>query len=454
MSFATLKAGLIKRLDEGDRGDRGWFLITRVHLSASRLQSIASYLYDAGAADPLTLTSAHYDALGELLDIENENPRQTINRHYFLAMQTPLQLIERTVPSSWNEIVLTSAGIQLATSSNSVAVFEQVLKQIRFCREPWFSADRAGEYSEFDIHPYEAILSVMEQSEGYVDLDEFDLFVSRIRAAGEVNQVIANIREFRGLNENQKAELRKEVEDRVPAGKGNDPRKPYNNWRDMARHTFSLFSLGQSAYRDGNELLLAETLAASAAAAPATAPAAEAKAGAASTTQQPPSSATPAKAAAKATRSKTLLRIPEVEAPPELLTPPHANQANSGTDAELLVGKILAADGWQVVYYNQRRGYGFDLWAKKGSSALVIEVKSFLDAASTVTITQLEHEAATHHKDNFLLVIVENADKDTPLIYVVQNPIAAVKFTARNTSQFTAPRSDWEPKASKSLPSA
>lgn len=444
MSFAGLKSLLIKRLGEGDRGDRGWFLLTRVHLSAARLQSIAAYLYDAGADKPLELTSAHYSALGGLLDITNGNPRQTINRHYFLAMMTPLMLIEKISPPSWDQIVLTSAGVSLATSTNSVAVFESVLKDMRFCKEPWFPPDRVKEYSAFDVHPYDAVLSVMKQTGDYIDLDEFDLFVSRIRSKSEVSGVIPQITEFRTLSEQQKAELRKEVKDRVPAGGGNDPLKPYNNWRDMARHTFSLFSLGQSAYRDGNELLLAKTL--SAPAVP--------KAASVSTAKSASSTATPAAKPppSKVSRSKTVLRVPEAEAPEELLTPPQVNQSNSGTEAELLVGKILAADGWQVVYYNQRRGYGFDLWAKKGKAAVVIEVKSFLGVASTVTLTQLEHEAGAHHKENYLLVVVENTGTGTPSIYVIQDPVTQVGFELRNASQFSAARSVWEPKSSNSLP--
>lgn len=446
MSFASLKTALTKRLDEGDRGDRGWFLLTRVHLSAARLQSIAAYLYDAGADKPLELTAAHYSALGGLLDITNGNPRQTINRHYFLAMMTPLMLIRKISPPSWDQIVLTSAGVALATSTNSVAVFESVLKEMRFCKEPWFPPDRVKEYSAFDVHPYDAVLSVMKQTGDYIDLDEFDLFVSRIRSRGEINGVTPQIIAFRTLSDAQKAELRKEVRDRIPEGGGTDLLKPYNNWRDMARHTFSLFSLGQSAYRDGNELLLAKTLSAPAISKAKTAsvsPTKSASSTAPSAPKSPPS---------KASRSKTVLRVPEAEAPEELLTPPQVNQSNSGTEAELLIGKILAADGWQVVYYNQRRGYGFDLWAKKGKAAVVIEVKSFLGAASTVTLTQLEHEAGAHHKENYLLVVVENTGTGTPSIYVIQDPVTHVGFELRNASQFSAARSVWEPKSSNSLP--
>jgi hypothetical protein len=449
MSFATLKAALIKRLDEGDRGDRAWWLLTRVHLSASRLQAIASYLYDASGGAPLVLTPSHYAALGKLLEITNANPRQTINRHYFLAMETPLGLIQRTNPHGWDKIVLTAAGQQLATGGNSLALFENLLKDIRFCREPWYSAGRAAEYSAFDVRPYPAILTIMQDNSGYIDVDEFDLFASRVRTQAEVSGASKAIAEFRSLAEKQKAELRKEVEDRMPAGAGADSRKPYNNWRDMARHTFSLFSLGESAYRDGNELLLAKSLA-STLPKKLSAPAPGKSASSSSVASAPATAATPPKATLP--RSKTVLLLPSVKAPDDLLTPPIVTQSNTGTESELLIGKILAADGWQVVYYNQRRGYGFDLWAKKGAAAVVIEVKSSLGTASSISLTALEHEAALHHKDNFLVVVVENAASGTPIIHVVQNPANSLKFSPQNTSLYSAARSEWEPKASKSLP--
>lgn len=143
---------------------------------------------------------------------------------------------------------------------------------------------------------------------------------------------------------------------------------------------------------------------------------------------------------------------PEGQAPEDLLTPPAPAQENTGTDSEILVGKILAADGWQVVYYNKRRGYGFDLWAKKNDQAFVVEVKSFTGQASTVTLTSLEFEAARHHGDNFLLVVVEHAARGGAVIHVIQNPLASIRFKERNIAQFSAARADWHPAAAGALP--
>lgn len=433
MTFGELRDALTARLDEGDRGDRGWWLLTRVHLSAVRLQQIASYLHDAGAAHALTLTPGHYRNLARNLEIDTPDPTVVINRHYFLAMDTPLRLIERIDARRWRDIRLTAAGIALATATDTVEVLENQLASIRFCRVPWYSLGRADEYAAFNVRPYQAILDVMARSAGHVDVDEFDLFVSRIRTEAEIDPAVTRIAAFRLLSEPQKQALRQLVEDRVPDGAGNDPRKPYNNWRDVARHTFSLFSLGERAVRVENELLLTRVLSRP------VVEEAEAEEGAGRPRQRPPRARR-----APAPRTPTVLRIPDSdEAPEELLSPPAAPQANSGADSELLIGKIFAAAGWEVVYYNQRRGYGFDLWVRKDGQAFVVEVKSFVGQGGSVTLTALEFEAANHHGDNFLLVVVEDAATYRPTIRVIQNPAASLTFTESQSSQFSVGRAGW-----------
>ncbi|YBV96854.1 DUF3883 domain-containing protein [Phyllobacteriaceae bacterium JZ32] len=430
MDFAALLAALTVRLDEGGRGDRAWWLLTRVHLSAVRLQQIAAYLLDAGADAELELTPAHYANLATMLDIATANPAQGINRHYFLAMDTPLRLLARADGVHWNRIALTGPGVALATDPDTSGILEDQLRDIRFCRVPWYNQQRVAEYPEFDIRPYDAILAVMAASGGYVDVDEFDLFVSRIRIEAEIADAIERIATFRTLDNGQKQTLRNLVADRMPAGTGNDPHKPYNNWRDMGRHTFSLLSLGESAVQVDNRLYLAALLAA-----PIQPEAAqEGAVEAAPAVPAPPAQQPPA---------GTVLRIPDSEAPDELLTPPGVPQTNSGTEAELLVGKIFAAAGWEVVYYNQRRGYGFDLWVRKDGQAFVVEVKSFVGQGGSVTLTALEHQAAQHHGENFLLVIVENATGSSPTLHVIQNPAAALAFNQAQILQFSVGRAEW-----------
>ena len=44
MSLDEVRRRLVERLEHGGRGDRGWFVITRVHVAVSWLKSIAEYL--------------------------------------------------------------------------------------------------------------------------------------------------------------------------------------------------------------------------------------------------------------------------------------------------------------------------------------------------------------------------------------------------------------------------
>ncbi|WP_265517921.1 protein NO VEIN domain-containing protein [Nitratireductor luteus] len=201
----------------------------------------------------------------------------------------------------------------------------------------------------------------------------------------------------------------------------------------MARHTFSLFSLGERAVRVENELLLTRALAST------VTEEAEAEEDVTGRPRQRPARTRPA----PAQRAPTVLRIPDAEAPEELLSPPAAPQANSGADSELLIGKVFAAAGWEVVYYNQRRGYGFDLWVRKDGQAFVVEVKSFAGRGASVTLTALEFEAANHHGGNFLLVVVEDAATYRPIIRVIQNPAASLVFTESQAFQFSAGRAGW-----------
>lgn len=422
MSFLDVRNRLTDRLNEGGRGDKGWYLITRVHLSAARLQKIVAYLFDLGGSGPIALGELEYQGLGKLLEIDGKNPAQTINRHYFLAMDTPLRLIRRTSSRSWSTIQLTSAGVALATSNDATSVFDQQLQEFRFCEQPWYTAQRVSEYSEFDVLPYSAAIAVISGCGGVIDLDEFDLFLSRVRSSGEIPTCIGDINNFRGFSDTEKQELRNLVAARVPAGEGADPHKRYNNWRDMARHTFSLLSLGSQLQRVDNRLYLTTAV-----------------------IVDPPA---PGGGAVQGLGPKPqVLKIPDGTHDEDLLIPPPPPETNNGAEAELLVGKLFSAAGWSVVYYNKRRGYGFDLWVRKDEQAFVVEVKSFVGQGSSVTLTATEHLAAAHHKENFLLVVVEGAATASPQIHVIQDPVAKLSFTPANTASFAAARGSWFPAA-------
>jgi len=104
MSFKTVRGIVASRLDEADRGDRGWWLITRVHLAASWIRAIAQYLHTKRGQNRITLVREDYRAMASIVGISNQNPGQELRRHHLLAMYRPLRLIERLEPSRWRVI--------------------------------------------------------------------------------------------------------------------------------------------------------------------------------------------------------------------------------------------------------------------------------------------------------------------------------------------------------------
>ncbi|MBI4483102.1 MAG: DUF3883 domain-containing protein [Acidobacteria bacterium] len=414
MSFRKLRRRVINRLDEGDRGDRAWFLITRVHLNAGRLRDIATYLYDLGVDAGRDLEAHDYEALAKLAGVTGPDPGMTLRRHHFLAMETPLNLVRRVDGRSWRKIRLTHMGAKLATTENSAALLEAVLDQVVFCREPWYTPTRVNEYRHFEVRPYTLIRQVMADSDGWVDRDEYDLFISRIRRETEAAWAIKGIREFRGLNGYERSELLEEVRRRIPGAKA------YQNWRDMGLHTFSLFSIGTSTVRVDQRLLLTATLVER------------------GRVPKPERAQQRRVAGARA----TALRIPEPPRNPGLATPPVAPTVNPGTEGELLVAKLLQAAGWSVVFYTNRRGFGFDIWARRGKSTMLVEVKSSFHGLGPITLTRLEHEAAKEYGQNYILAIVENVS-EVPTVRFIQDPVRTLKIQKRTTREYHIARDAW-----------
>lgn len=413
MNFILLKEKVINRLDEADRGDRGWFIITRVHVSTEWIKGIIDYIFSKGQTKKVRLSQQDYNQLAQIVEIGSQDPGRQLRRHHLLVLEKPLQLIQRIRENSWQHgIMLTKMGIELANSNDPATILEETLRKVVFAEEPWSPKNRVAKYNDFEVRVYVATLRVVDGCDGYIDRDEFDLFLARIRNPDEVDSTIDNIMFFRELNGTQKAELLNTVRARIPSA------KTYRNWRDMALHTFSLFGLGTSLVRRGNMLLSAN-----------------------SWTDEhfnqidrmfstPPDTAQPE------------LRVPEPSGN-ELLVPPVSPAANDGTAGESFVAKIFRSKGWNVSFYTNRRGYGFDLWAHRGESAVVIEVKSSLGQMETLTMTNHEYSSAEKYGDNFIFAIVEDLGTDAPKLALIQNPVEKLTFQASESTVYRISRADW-----------
>jgi Holliday junction resolvase-like predicted endonuclease len=374
-------------------------------------------LFDRAGDRTVTLSAPDYQAIAGLVGIINVDPGVELRRHHLLAMYRPLRIFTRIPAHRWGQVQLTPAGCDLATEADTAAVFEGILRDIRFAIEPWATSGRAEEYAEFDVPVYEATLAVLEQCDGFIDRNEFDFFVSRIRWEAEIGWAVNAIAEYRELSNPDQESLHREVQSRIPADATG---KKYQNWRDVGLHTFSLFGVGKSMVRDGQRLLLVGTWAA-----PAPAPARRRGSDRRVAPQTP------------------ALRLPDTPEDDELLVPPAAAEANDGTDAEALVAKALQSQGWTVAFYTNRRGYGFDLWARKDRQAMLVVVKSSTGTLGSISLTATEHRAAQQHGAHYVLALVEQLGSDAPRIYMLADPANSLEIRERQATDYTIARRTW-----------
>jgi hypothetical protein len=415
MSLDSVRQNLINRLDQSDRGDRGWFIITRVHVSTSWIKAITEYLESRSNGAVIELDNHDYRRLATIIESNVADPGTQLRRHHLLVMDKPLRLIQRIRYPYWSRIELSERGRELANSDDPAEVLEEALSEIRFATEPWMPPNRVAQYNDFDVPAYELAKLVLENCNGFIDRDEFDFFLSRMRNENEVAWVIDSINEFRELSIEEKESLHVEVQNRIPGAKA------YSNWRDIGLHTFSLFALGTSMIRQEQKLLL--------------------------TTNWVRDQTKPSIQETDIPQ----LRIPEPPEHEELLTPPTAPASNDGADAESFVAKVLRSQGWEVAFYTNRRGYGFDLWARRDNYAMMIEVKSSLGRLGTVNLTSNEYQAAEEYGDNYVLALVENMDSNSPNLRMVQNPVEYLNINMQESTSYTIARAEWLRASSRNI---
>ena len=408
MSLDDVHQRLVDRLNQGDRGDRGWVVITRVHVALSWLKSIAEYLEYRGNGDVIRPTRQDYDRLATIIETDKADPGVQLRRHHLLVMDKPLQLLHRMNGYRWDRIKLTDQGRELAYADDPAEVLEKSLSDMWFAVGPWSPLSRVEPYGDFCVRIYEVTKQVLGQCDGYIDRNEFDFFVSRIRTENEAVQAAADIADYRRLVPGEQDILHTEVRNRIPGAKA------YSNWRDVGLHTFSLFSLGTGMVREGTRLLL--------------------------TSDWVGRHAAPTVPQGVA---KPQLRMPVPPELEDLLTPPTAPASNDGTDAESFVAKVLRSQGWEVTFYTNRRGYGFDLWARKGNRAMVVEVKSSLGILGAVSLTPTEHQAAQEHGESFVLALVENMASNSPQMWMIQNPVAYLRIEELKSVSYVITRAEW-----------
>ena len=128
MNFNELVDLTKLRLSESSRPDRGWFLITRLHLDIEKLSKIATYFDMAGIGERRSIRNADYRSIARAIKVSmsSDDPGSNLRRHWLLAMTTPLRLLEKD--GSWESVRLTDYGSALAKEADKHAVLELVLK--------------------------------------------------------------------------------------------------------------------------------------------------------------------------------------------------------------------------------------------------------------------------------------------------------------------------------------
>lgn len=411
MNFDDVSVWLQTRLG-GRKGDRGWFVITRVHTDVDWIYQIAAYLHSVEDVDGIIrMTDSIYLELGNIACLASSDPGVQLRRHHLLVMNKPLQLIEKVNGRNWGTLTLTDFGRQLAVSADPRSVMELCLNQIHFAVAPTCPDDRAEMYSEFNVFVYSAMREILSECGGYIDRNEYDLFVSRIRNAEEISQCINLILSFRTFSSDQKVELI----DIIRGTFSEIETKSYQNWRDMALHTFSLFSLGKSMIRDEQTLCTVDYW----------------------RTFGSNITVVDNVAGVDAVSSISELRIPEPSMS-EFLVPPSIPAINNGVAAESFVAEVYQSEGWNVQFYTNKRGYGFDLWAIKGEVSVFIEVKSSVDLVSSVNLTENEYRAAEKYREQYILALVDYSGKPKQRLRLLMDPYGKLQFNIMGVCLYSA----------------
>lgn len=410
MNSNDIRTWLYSRLGE-NRGDRGWFVITRVHTDVDWIYQMTSYLNHLVNADGLiSMTDEVYQKLGEIGGLNSDDSGVQLRRHHLLVMNKPLQLIEKVNGRFWSELRLTNLGRELAVTNDPKSILDKCLKNIQFAVSPSCPDERAENYSEFNVFVYDAINQVMESCGGYIDRDEYDLFVSRIRAENEISECIDLVQAYRLLSPPNQVKLINVIRNTFTTGEI----KVYQNWRDMSLHTFSLFSLGKTMARDNQTLRLINNWCHI-----------DDNISLLNDDEQDNSNI------------ESGLKLPKPETS-DFREPPIAPEENNGAGAESFVASAYRSEGWDVHFYTNKRGYGFDLWASKGESAVYIEVKSSVDIVTSVTMTENEYRAAQKYREQYMLVLVDNSGKSNQKLRILEDPYDKLEFTDRTTLSYSA----------------
>jgi len=126
----------------------------------------------------------------------------------------------------------------------------------------------------------------------------------------------------------------------------------------------------------------------------------------------------------------------------ELPTYSQAGVLNTGVGAEVAVANLFASRGWNVTYFGNTPGVGYDLVVRKGNQEFKVEVKSSVGMCSPV-LTETEWEAALRFGPSYVVVAVDFCGSPTPSMRYLVDPAGTCEPLVQQTTAYKLRRGDF-----------
>lgn len=136
--------------------------------------------------------------------------------------------------------------------------------------------------------------------------------------------------------------------------------------------------------------------------------------------------------------------IPELYIPDSATDTP-APASNTGWSAEQYVRSALVSAGWDV-HIVSRQNLGYDIFARKGTKKIYVEVKSSV-ATCSPSLTAREWHQANYYGREYILAIIENcSDLGVNNIFWVPDPTGSCNGVEVMSIAYRISRSSWGPR--------
>ena len=126
----------------------------------------------------------------------------------------------------------------------------------------------------------------------------------------------------------------------------------------------------------------------------------------------------------------------------ELPAEGEAGPLNTGVAAEVAVARLLTAKGWDVSYFGNTPGVGYDLVARRGAQEFRIEVKSSVGLCSAA-LTAKEWEAACRFGASYVVVAVDFCGGSAPAMLFLVDPAGTCEPQLQHTTVYKLRRADF-----------